>query len=170
MLGKWVGKGYFRGIFYPGKNLVNFYKRGKKFIVKITRMLKDSRFKDFILFVKYYLKLLCYNSYLKMKQYFTIAVIILITFTFLFANFLLNDVILVFLSYIPKQRMNWNEIFKDMKFFWLSLRRFFLPNQLFEMNLHNFIIPSKNRFSHCKEQSKRQARVVLRKKTVGNLM
>ena len=55
------------------------YLRGKKLVVKAMRMWKDSKFKDFILFAEYYLKLPCYNSCLKMKQYFKVAIIILIT-------------------------------------------------------------------------------------------
>ena len=38
-------------------------------MVIVKGMQKDSKFKDFILFVYYYLELLCYNTYLKIKQY-----------------------------------------------------------------------------------------------------
>ena len=57
------------------------YEQSKMFMEIVKRMWKDSKFKDFILFVYYYLELLCYNSCLKMKQYFKNALIILITFS-----------------------------------------------------------------------------------------
>ena len=55
------------------------YLRGKKLVVEAMRMWKYSKFKDFVLFAEYYLKLPCYNSCLKMKQYFKVVIIILIT-------------------------------------------------------------------------------------------
>ena len=69
-----MGKGYFRGegllhCVKTESKICWTYEWDKKFVVIVKRMWKDSKFKNFILFVYYYLELLCYNSFVKMKQY-----------------------------------------------------------------------------------------------------
>ena len=53
------------------------YVLGKKAVMKVEGMYKDSKFKDFISFV-----FTIQNYCLKIEQYFNIAVVILITFPF----------------------------------------------------------------------------------------
>ena len=54
----------FDGTFTLRKKMVRFveFMIDKIFVVIVKGMLKDSKFQDLILFVHYYLELLCYNS------------------------------------------------------------------------------------------------------------
>ena len=61
-------------------SLKRIYEWGKKLVVKVRSIRKDSKFKDFTLLFLSYLKLLYYNSYFKITQYSKMTVTILITF------------------------------------------------------------------------------------------